>query len=303
MNKFIVITSINSPTEATKKFISFKDWKVIVVGDLKTPHKEYESLDCIYLNPHYQENIYPDLSNLIGWNSIQRRNIGFIEAYKLGADIIATVDDDNIPYDNWGEELLIKKEIECDLWVSERVSYMDPLAPTNNNNLWHRGYPLELVKLKNEITYAGKIKRTPKIQASLWDGDPDIDAFQRLTKEPIVKFNNINPYCFNTISPFNSQNTFISRELIPFYAVLPFVGRMDDIWGGYLLQQLFPDSLIYTKSTVYQNRNKQNLIKNLKDELLGYENNMNFLSNISLIHTYIPEKTREFYKIYRGCFK
>jgi len=37
MRKFVVITSINYPTEAIKKFSTTKDWQVILVADLKTP--------------------------------------------------------------------------------------------------------------------------------------------------------------------------------------------------------------------------------------------------------------------------
>jgi hypothetical protein len=48
---------------------------------------------------------------LVG-KSIQRRNVGFVFAYNEGADIIATVDDDNIPYDNWGDNVLVGQEVE-----------------------------------------------------------------------------------------------------------------------------------------------------------------------------------------------
>ena len=41
MNKFIVTTSINKPTKAIRIFDSLKDWKLIVVGDKKTP-KNYK---------------------------------------------------------------------------------------------------------------------------------------------------------------------------------------------------------------------------------------------------------------------
>ena len=37
MDKFIVITSIFPPTEAIEKFAKLKDWKVVLVGDIKTP--------------------------------------------------------------------------------------------------------------------------------------------------------------------------------------------------------------------------------------------------------------------------
>ena len=40
-NKFIVTTTIYDPSVALKKYIGMKDWKLIVVGDTKTPHKKY----------------------------------------------------------------------------------------------------------------------------------------------------------------------------------------------------------------------------------------------------------------------
>ena len=111
IKKFIVTTTINPPTKALIKFSRFNDWKLIVVGDLKTPEKEFKSLkNCIYLNPNQQEKISKKLSDQIGWNCIQRRNFGFIYAYKLGAEVVATVDDDNIPYKNWGKNLLVGKK-------------------------------------------------------------------------------------------------------------------------------------------------------------------------------------------------
>ena len=92
MNKFIVTTTINSPTIATLKFIEIAkrdNWHFVVVGDTKTPHVEYERLDCIYLHPDNQELMYPELSKIIGWKTIQRRNIGFVYAYEHDADIVA----------------------------------------------------------------------------------------------------------------------------------------------------------------------------------------------------------------------
>ena len=36
-DKWIVVTSINSPTEDVKKLAAIEGWKVVVVGDTKTP--------------------------------------------------------------------------------------------------------------------------------------------------------------------------------------------------------------------------------------------------------------------------
>lgn len=301
MKKFIIMTTINKPTIATKMFAEKKDWQLVVVGDTKTPHHEYEKINCIYLHPDDQNKMYPELSSAIGWKSIQRRNIGFVYAYRSNASIIATVDDDNIPYDNWGTDLFLNREIECDLYKTNNKVF-DPLSVTKDNYLWHRGYPIDLIKNKNEIEYGGKIKIIPKIQADLWDGDPDIDAIARLTHKPIVKYDIKNPYCSNKISPFNSQNTFIDREVIPYYAVLPFVGRMDDIWGGYIAQHHFPNSLIYNSSSVFQDRNKQDLVKNLEDEIIGYRNTKTLLEGLENYENFMNENTKRFWMEYRRCF-
>lgn len=294
MKKIIVTTTIQPPTEATIRFSKMKDWTLIVVGDTKTPHEAYRSIDCIYLHPEDQEKKYPELSNAIGWKTIQRRNIGFVEAYNLGADIIATVDDDNIPYENWGNNLLVGQEVDVDYYDASNIGVFDALSVTNNSNLWHRGFPIELLTIKNNVTYLGKKKIKVDVQADLWDGDPDIDAMCRLTKKPIVKFDITAPYTSNVIAPFNSQNTFISREMIKHYMVLPFVGRMDDIWGAYILQQKTKCNVVFNKASVYQERNVQDLITNLEKETIGYRNTKNLINNSYSL----PVNVREVYDLY-----
>lgn len=307
MNKFIVTTTINEPTKATLKFLEIAKrdgWEFVVVGDLKTPHEQYEKLDLTYLHPDKQQQLYPELSDIIGWKTIQRRNIGFVYAYQNGADIVATVDDDNIPYDNWGTDLYVGKEVEVDSYENTRFNIFDPLSVTNQSHLWHRGYPIEALQKKNDVEYKGKKKITPLIQADLWDGDPDIDAMCRLTFKPIVKFDIDKPYASSQFSPFNSQNTFIHRDALKHYAVWPYVGRMDDIWGGYYTQSKIGfDKLIYNRASVYQDRNVQDLIKNLENEVIGYRHTFDFTQLPSVDASYIPDETKQFLNIYFEYFK
>jgi len=298
MKKFIVTTTIYPPSLATRKFAQMDGWQLVVVGDKKTPHKEYRNLNCIYLSPEDQEQICKDLSDAIGWGCIMRRNVGFVYAYRQGADIVATVDDDNIPYDNWGKNVYVGKSIKADLWESEN-GYFDPLSVTNRPDLWHRGYPIEHIPTKNNVLYKGKIERKVLIQADLWDGDPDIDAMCRLSKKPCVKYNIKAPFTSDQISPFNSQNTFLHRTVLPYYMVLPHVGRMDDIWGSYIIQKQFPKSLIFNEATVYQDRNEQDLITNLEKEVIGYRNSLSFIEG----NYKIPQATQTAYNEYLKCFE
>lgn len=311
MKKFIVTTTINEPTLATRRFCKIakeKDWTFVIVGDTKTPHEMYNDLEnefgecVVYLNPDTQSTLYPELSETIGWKSIQRRNIGFVFAYDQGADIVATIDDDNIPYDNWGDEIFVGQEIEIDVYEHKDFVVFDPISPTNHNDLWHRGYPIEMVPEKNNIEYKGKGLRKVLIQADFWDGDPDIDALCRLSKMPVCKFTEFKPFGSPDIAPFNSQNTFLAREVLPYYAVLPHAGRMDDIWGAYIVQHYFPRSVVYNKATVYQDRNVQDLITNMENEIIGYRNTLNLINDLSNYHDYLPEPTKKFWDVYRKQF-
>jgi hypothetical protein len=306
MKIHIVTTTINKPTEATIKFCkiaSDKSFQFTIVGDKKTPHQEYLDLSkkyssVNYLSPDDQDKLYLKLSSVIGWNTIQRRNIGFVYAISNGADIIATVDDDNIPYDSWGDNICINTEIETDMYHTD-LNIFDPLSVTNNNDLWHRGFPIELVPIKNNVIYYGKKYIKPLIQADLWDGDPDIDALCRLSKKPTIKFDIQFPYASNKISPFNSQNTFVHKSVMKYYCVFPFVGRMDDIWPSYIVQYFFPNSLIYNKATVYQNRNVQDLVTNLEKEIIGYRLTNKLVNDIINYENYLPDDTKKFYSVYQ----
>lgn len=302
--KIIVTTTINPPTKALEKYLSMLDWQMVVVGDLKTPKGVYEKLEkdlsgrMKYISPEYQEKHYSKLSNLIGWNCIMRRNFGLIEAYKMGADIIAEVDDDNIPYANWNKNIFVNKEIWAD-YFETKLPVFDPLSVTDNNHLWHRGFPLELIPQKNKVLSKGKRKIKVLVQAGLWNGDPDVDAIGRLIYRPDVKFKIKNSYFSNQPSVFNSQNTLLSKEILPDYFLFPHIGRMDDIWGGLLAQHYHPKSVLFTKPTVFQARNKQNIFRNMDDEYMGYKNTLEFITNIDKFENYIPKKSLFAFKEYR----
>lgn len=303
MSKYIVTTTINSPTEATLKFAEMSDWHLIVVGDTKTPHEEYQSLSNVtYLSPEDQEKINKPLSDAIGWKSIRRRNLGFLHAYREGAEILATVDDDNIPYENWGKELYVGENIEVDLYQSTN-DFFDPISVTEHNDLWHRGYPLQLVPHRSPKLIGRKVVKC-MVQAAFWDGDPDIDAVCRITKSPTVKFQEFHPFATTQLTPFNSQNTFIHRDIIPNYLMIPHIGRMDDIWGAYMLQQKFklPDPyIVFTSATVYQARNEHDLTLDMQEEMIGYQSNPRIARES--VYDLVPDRARVAIDAYFKAFE
>ena len=304
MNKYIISTTINPPTKAIQKFDNLKDWKLIVSGDLKTP-SNYKLKNGIYLSPKDQEKISKKLSDLVGWNCIQRRNFAMILAYKKGADIIATIDDDNIPLPNWHKNLIITKKLKSSKYFTKEEAF-DPISVTNYKYLWHRGFPLQIIRNKNKNKKRKQINSRFDIQADFWNGDPDIDAICRMEHRPECKFENIYfPFSSNKFSPFNSQNTFLSKKIIKDYFLFPHIGRMDDIWASYYVESL-GYKVVYNHPTVYQDRNEHDLTIDLKKEVIGYENNLKLLNELKTnpnnILNFIPERSKDAFKLYQRHF-
>lgn len=295
--KAIVTTTINPPTEAILKFSSMNEWNLYIVGDLKTPHEMFSKGNWKYLSPEYQEKKYPKLSSLIEWNNIQRRNIGFIEAVEDGAEIIATIDDDNIPKDNWGKDLLIGKEIEVNSY-SNKNGIFDPLSVTNISEYWHRGYPLELVNTR--FCNEKKLKNiNVKVQVGLWDGKPDVDCISRIMNG----YNDVNiegPFPYSSgHTILSSQNAFFHRSIMPYFLVLPYCGRMDDIWGSILLQQKTKCEIVFTEPSTYHDRNYHDPIYDLKEEIIGHELTMKVLKKKNVL----PPQCQIFIKEYEKKMK
>lgn len=313
MKRAIITTTINSPTEAIHKYLEIArrdGWYLIVVGDKKTPYSDWKdiersNLDIVhYLDPKDQEAIDKELSDMIGWNCIQRRNFGFLKALQLGVHYIATIDDDNIPLDNWGKEIYVNSSVEVDIYThnNPETKVIDPLSLWDTYNIWHRGFPLDLVEDKNNIRHVRSELITVNVQANLWDGDPDIDAIQRLSKGIVeYEFGEFDPFAFDKISPFNSQNTIISSSVLDKYMCLPHVGRMDDIWGSYLLQMTCPNSQpIYCSATVKQERNVHNFHNDFINEIIGYKVKSKDLTNPWNL---LPTNTKMAYLRYRQAIE
>jgi len=303
MKKVIVTTTINPPTKAIRRFDRMEEWELVVIGDLKTP-KDYNLKRGIYVTPKMQEEYDKKLSDAIGWNCIQRRNFGLLWAKDLGADIVAVIDDDNIPLEGWGQALMIGKPVEVFFYETELPAF-DPVGATNEGYLWHRGYPLQLLA-QREYSKCTKKIITPDVQADFWNGDPDIDAICRMEHAPQCQFDPDQfPIAANKMGPFNSQNTFISTKILKNYFLFPYIGRMDDIWASYYVQARGA-KVVYGKPSVYQERNVHNLVMDMKQEYLGYEHNLYLIRDLAddpeKIMNYLPQQSKTAVKLFKRHF-
>jgi len=314
--KCIATTTIYPPSKATLAFahIAREDgWELIIAGDKKTPHEAYHALarenkSVTYLTPEMQERLAPELSASIGWNSIQRRNMAFVWAWDAKADVIASVDDDNIPHANWGRDLMIGRTVPVRFHRANGVAF-DPLSAVLAD-AWHRGYPIQMIADRFSWSSEYGIGFEADVQADLWNGDPDIDAIRRIThprkKRDWVIDPQYFPFASNKPAPFNSQNTFLLRKVLPHYFMHIGVGRSDDIWAAFHAQaQGF--KVVFGKPSVTQERNPQDVMKNFEDEMLNYRYNQTICRGIPhnphVVRDFLGSESLRAFDIYQARLK
>lgn len=315
MKKTIVTTSINPPTDAIKKFDSLEDWGLLVVGDKKTP-ADYKLKRGLFLPWTYLEATYPDLARCIGWNSVRLgRMVGFIEAYRRGADIIAVVDDDIVPFDDWGKDVVLGEEITAVEWGTPSDICFDPFRPYSFTKLPARGFPLEINEMSEQYWIENQeAKITPLVRVDVCTVDSDYHAIDRLTGalDYFEMMAGHKLYFSKCFSPINTQNTFIHRSVIKdFWANIPFIGRADDIWAGYFFQAMHPNQTVYGAPSAQhaQNRSVQSLVNDLEEEIFLYRNTLNFLETLKYagideaINKFLPMESIEAIETYRRYFE
>lgn len=273
VKKFIVITSIFNPTEAVLKFSQLKDHHLVVVGDKKTP-KDWKQENCTFLDTDAQLEISSSFANAIPYNHYGRKMIGYVYAMRQGADIIIDTDDDNIPYGGWsfpsfeGKFLTSKSDIG---WANIYHYFSE-------QPIWPRGLPLRNIHdSRSKLQWQDEKKEQ---QVGIWQGladeDPDVDAIYRLTSDTPCIFQKKEPVVLETgtISPFNSQNTAIRKELFPLLFLPSFVTfRFTDILRGIIVQPILWQhgyKLGFTEATVVQKRNVHDYFKDFESEVPMY---------------------------------
>jgi len=269
MKKAIVITSIFEPTEAVKRFAALKDYSLIVVGDKKSP-AGWKHENVIYISVDDQQAMDFELVKILPYNHYCRKMLGYLKAIETGAEVIVDTDDDNIPMADWSFPSF---EGKSDL-LSGTKGFINIYQLFTKKKIWPRGLPLNLISKNFELE---KFVKEADVKVGIWQGladeDPDVDAIYRLTSDEPCYFEKRAPVVLDKaiISPFNTQNTLIRKELFALMYLPTYVTfRFTDILRGLVAQPimwLYDYHLGFTDATVVQKRNPHDYMKDFISEI------------------------------------
>jgi len=283
MKKHIIITSIFNPTEAVIAFSKLKNYQLIVVGDKKTP-QDWHCDNVDYISVIQQENSDFELAKVLPYNHYCRKMLGYLKAIKNGSDYIIDSDDDNILKDTWNFPEFEQK-YDC---ISEDRGFVNIYQLYTKQKIWARGLPLNLINRQFELEKDLTVKNCKVgIWQGLADGNPDVDAIYRLTNDNPCYFEKREPVVLSkgTISPFNTQNTIIRKELFPLMYLPTYVTfRFTDILRGLVAQPimwLYDYQLGFTNATVVQKRNPHDYMKDFILEIPMYQHSERVIELVS----------------------
>ncbi len=274
----LVITSIHAPNAALKKFAAEckkNDVAFFLIGDAKSP-TDFQLADCDYWSMARQSQLPFALSRSLPKNSYARKNLGYLLAMQAGCDIIMESDDDNFPNDTFFADKQLMQEahsLHDQGWVNIYKYF-------THENIWPRGLPLNYVKKNVPALSTLEKKQLPcPIQQGLADENPDVDAIYRLTQPLPISFPGTESFALgnNAWCPFNTQSTLFFAPAFPLlYLPITCNARVTDIWKSFVAQRIAWANdwhVLFTPSTVYQERNEHDLMKDFTMEI------DNFLQN------------------------
>lgn len=240
VDKAIVITTINSPKSEILSFAAISDWKLIIVGDRKTP-KNWSLAKAHYLSPSLQDKLFPKFSKTFPWNLYARKNIGYLYAIKNKAKVIYESDDDMFPNKNFPPPL----DVKIDATVLSGKKFINVInfflkERHANKPVWTRGFPLEYIKNQEGIIAKKQTVFAP-LRNSVQDKDSDFDAIYRFlyNEQLSLKKNGLFALDVGCYAPVNTQSTFSHPPAYPLlYLPATSGSRVEDIYRGYIAQRI-----------------------------------------------------------------
>ncbi len=319
MSTALVTTTINVPHNIEGYLENFathghRDVHTIVIGDRKTPPEAGTYLADLEQSSGYRIDYWdvgkqeswlvdlPELAEALPWNSVQRRNLGYLIAAMEGAERIISIDDDNfVTEDDYlGFHSIVGQSVELPA-VSTPGGWFNSaslLATEPDKPLYHRGYPVNKREIDQTPSYADASGRVV-VNAGLWLEVPDADAMSHV--DCPVRVTGFKPgaperllVAHGTDTVFNSQNTTLHRDLLP-VIYLPVMGeragdlvvsRYDDIWMSYFVKKLadhLGDYVCVGRPFARQDRNDHDLLQDMLVEIPAQRMTIRLIESLAAI--------------------
>ncbi len=187
------------------------------------------------------------------------RNLGFAKAYKDGADIIISLDDDVLPC---GDTIQDHLDI---LNTKQPVSWINTV-----DDIYMRGFPYN-VREESEVVFSH----------GLWNGVYDMDASTQLVLGVQQPNHRKMPIPKGILFPVCVMNVAFKAKVLPFYYQAPMfedINRFADIWSGIEMKKAIDTNnwcAVSGYATVHHNR-ASNPFVNLVKEAKGVGMNENY---------------------------
>lgn len=279
--------------------------RIYVVADLNTPPEcarvagalASEGLDVRFLGVERQQQFlrpFPQLDALTRYRSDERRNIGYLIALQEDADVVISVDDDNLPREDeaFFEEHAVTGQFFVGPGTASQTRWFNlgSLLESEDRHgapvvVYPRGFPYAQRGLDESSLVGTNDSGLIGINVGLWSGDPDVDAATRLVLAPDVsrpRTPQARLLAPGLRSPINTQNTGLVREAVPAYWFVRMgaqlggvaIGRFGDIFSGYFAQlacEAAGHRVRVGTPWLHQDRNPHRLLSDLQMELRGMD--------------------------------
>ena len=264
----MVLTTIYEPAildtyyDNFRRFGRLEDVEIIVIPDRKTPEAAYRR--CAELAGKGMRIACPGIAEQedflrsvglrpehIAYDSDHRRNVGYLMAYRAGADFLISIDDDNYcrPEEDFVAEHAIVRGGAVQQAVADSPTGMlnicDLLELECPGPAYARGFPYRF-RHRREPARITRSQVEVHINAGLWLLDLDIDGITWLVLNPRARGFKGESVVLGrgTWSPVNTQNTALRAEAIPAYYFVRMryplaagpIDRYGDIFSGYFAQ-------------------------------------------------------------------
>ncbi len=279
MSLAVVITTIQSPTPAVRSLaekLRPLGANLIIIGDKKGPASFHVPGADFYSLARQLESPF-ELARKLPVGHYTRKNVGYLEAIRAGAECIYETDDDNAPLSNWSP-----RQLQAEVRVAGAGGWVNVYRCFSQERIWPRGLPLDgLVDSFDRgvpIARAVSSVRAP-IQQGLANGSPDVDAIWRLVLDRPFDFDDGPSVLLQPGSwcPFNSQSTWWWPDAFPLlYLPSHCSFRMTDIWRSFVAQRCLWElglGVVFHAPEVVQDRNLHDLMRDFNDEIPGYQRN------------------------------